>query len=169
MKKIAIISILIGLHFSICVAQITCKTSLDTNCLYLRMTITNLYENSPVILRADNMRLNAIETSQSLSDERKNTYIDKSKLIEATIYFYNENGKTHKNVNIRISDKELQENEIAPLDSVNCIFYCLDCQDISKTSEIEVHISIPYSTIYEKAIDGYYYCVEKISLSSLEE
>lgn len=158
-----------GYHLSLCVAQISCKTTLDEDSSCLKMTIANLYENSPVILKSNSVQTKEIETSQLFSDEKVQLFVDKRKLLEITLYFYDKNKIEQKNINIRISDKILQENAIAPLDSVSFTFYCLRMYEISNIRKLEVRISVPYTVLDGKTLEGRYESSDYVYLPSLEK
>src|SRR5690554_4233188 len=108
MKKIVIISVFFSIHFSVCMAQVTCKTVYDKESSGFKMTITNLYEDRSVILISNSEKAKETEIVKSFSGEKKIRSIDGNKLLEITLFFYEENENMLRNILVRVSDKKLQ-------------------------------------------------------------
>lgn len=168
MKKIGIIFLFVGIHFSVCTAQITCKIIHDKESSSLKMTITNLYEDSPVILKVDSMKPD-IEELQSFSEERIVARVDRSRLLDIELLFSREKERSEKRINMRVSDRKLYESAIAPLDSVTCFLLYITPEEIERFPKLRTSVSIPYSTVDGRIFDGRYRNTELINLLPGEE
>jgi hypothetical protein len=146
-------------------AQITGKTVYDKKDSSLKMTITNLYEDRSVMLMSKIKKNREIEVKGAFSGQTW-TYINGDKLFEIRLYFYDENQNEIKDVHLRISDKKLQENPIAPSDSVCYAIFRLDPED-NMPRKIRIWTSISYSTVDGDIFGGRYECTEDVYLSSL--
>lgn len=156
MRKIILVPLLISIHFSICMAQLTCKITFDRESSNLKATICNLFEDKSVLLKSNNTTKKGLEAIESFSGTKILSKIDGNKIIRMTLLFYDHIENVQRNVDVHISDRKLQENAIAPLDSVSFLIFCLDPVELDLLHKIKISVSIPFSTVDGTIPEGLY-------------